>query len=627
MKESKMHESKEEKSKLYGIYLRVSTSEQARQKEGSLQSQLQRIQEFLRYKYGDVQQLVYKDEGLSGKDTNRPEFQRLTDDIKSGLVHAVACTEISRISRSVIDFHQFIDLCNKYEVVFISMREQFDTLTSQSKLILSIFASVAQFEREQISERTSANLQARARRGLYNGGYLYGYKPRREQKGYLDADPQEAMVINIIFDQYIETGSYCLVAEYINKQGHQTRQYTTRKGKVHPGIAWSKSSILQILKNPAYIGQRRAGDEIVKAVWSPIVSLDKWQKVQEILAQNLECRGNKVEPRGHAYIFTGLIRCMHCNIILENGSGTGRNGELHYYYRHPSKHKKADCPFPTNLPADQVESFLYKKLTGLLDDDELLNMVCADVQNRNATEQDNLEKQIRFTEKELKDIESQITGYAKKILFLDNEDIQTIIAPMVKELRERRKTLEEKRQELKARLSMLAEQFISPEDIKGEMRILVNEFDTLEAKQKQRIMRLLVEKVEMYRDRFKVFVYVYKQNTHPNLMNQVRMSTNGLPRLRSSRTTSNFYALFFFHIQISYRTEILLYEYTQGDWSMRLYRLLEDGKIIAYACDFGEYVAVYWKSKVPSIQIYRSIEELRYISGGKNIQDIGEIKE
>lgn len=611
----------------YGIYLRVSTTEQARQKEGSIASQLQRIQEFLKYRYGDVQQIIYKDEGLSGKDTNRPEFKRLTSDIESGVIHAVVCTELSRISRSVIDFHIFIDKCNRYGVGFISLRENFDTLTSQGKLMLSIFASFAQFEREQISERTSANLQARARRGLWNGGYLFGYRPRPNQKGYLDVDPQEAMVVETIFDKYIETGSYCAVADYINAQGYRTRQYTTRKGKVHPSMAWSKSSILQILQNPAYVGKRRVGTDVVQAVWSPIVSLEKWQKVQDILGQNKEIRGNAVCPKGHAYLFSGLVRCMHCDVAFENGSGTGRNGDVHYYYRHPAKRKKEDCPHPTNLPAAQLEKFLYTKLASLLDDDELIKMVCADVQDRLAIEQENLEKQIKFTEKELREIDAQITGYAQKILLLDNEDIQTIIAPMVKGLRERKKLLEEKKRELSVKLAVLEEQIITPEDIRGEIKILADEFETLETRQKQVLIRLLVEKVEMYRDRFKVFVYVYKQKTHPNLVSQVRMSTNGLPRLGSSRTINYFQTLLFFFIKFLHRSEIIICEYQKGNFSMKLYRLMENDKIVAHACDFGEYVVVCWKTNVPSIQIYRSIEEFRYVAGRRNIQDLGEIKE
>lgn len=96
------------------VYIRVSTLEQARSKEGSLKSQRQRC---LERAGKDCDCLVYCDQA-SAKDTNRPEYQRLLLDIKSGLINRVICTELSRISRSSADFHKFLDLCKANNVGF-----------------------------------------------------------------------------------------------------------------------------------------------------------------------------------------------------------------------------------------------------------------------------------------------------------------------------------------------------------------------------------------------------------------------------------------------------------------------------------------------------------------------------
>ena len=235
---------------MYGLYLRVSTQEQAQSREGSIRSQLQRLQEHLGIKDPGSRYLVYEERGRSGKNTDRPEFQRMLDDMQKGVISAVLCTELSRVSRSVIDFHQFLEFCERHKVGLICLREQFDTTTAHGRLILGILSVFAQFEREQISERTSINMQARARRGLYNGGYLYGYHPRPGQKGYLDIDAEEAEVVRLMLDKYLELGSFCQVTNWLNARGYRTREYTTTKGKFRPGKPWSSSSVAQILQNP-----------------------------------------------------------------------------------------------------------------------------------------------------------------------------------------------------------------------------------------------------------------------------------------------------------------------------------------------------------------------------------------
>ena len=110
---------KEKKNKRYALYMRVSTEEQARSKEGSLTSQRQRMEEFILRRDKNAIILLYQDE-KSAKDTDRAEFQKLLQDIKKRKVDVVVCTEISRVSRSIIDLFQFVDeYCQKYDTDFI----------------------------------------------------------------------------------------------------------------------------------------------------------------------------------------------------------------------------------------------------------------------------------------------------------------------------------------------------------------------------------------------------------------------------------------------------------------------------------------------------------------------------
>src|SRR5690606_38108099 len=120
----------------------------------------------------------YIEEGRSGKDTNRPQYQRLIHDLKSGLIDTIMVTELSRLSRSVSDFLKFMELINRHGGDYICPQYDFDTTSPAGRVFIIIMMALAQFERELTAERTRNNFYSRAMRGLSNGGYpLLGYDP------------------------------------------------------------------------------------------------------------------------------------------------------------------------------------------------------------------------------------------------------------------------------------------------------------------------------------------------------------------------------------------------------------------------------------------------------------------
>jgi len=494
--------------KAYAIYVRVSSDLQAQSQEGSITSQQQRCQEYLRFKYGiELPILVYREEGKSGKDTNRPQYQRLVSDILAQRIEVVCCTELSRISRSVMDFHQFLALCNEQEVGFVSLREQFDTTTAHGKLMMSIFASFAQFEREQISERTSANLQARARRGLYNGGYVYGYRPRPGQKGYLDIDQNEAVIINLMFDKYCEFGSYCEVANWLNQNGYRTREYRTRRGRLKAAALWNKNTVIQCLKNPIFIGKRRLRDgKTIDGVWEPLVTQEKFNQVQALLANNLHSRSNTVALTQHIYLFSSLLQCMHCGIGLENGSGTGNSGRLYFYYRHPAKKRKPGCFYPASLPAAEMEQFLYERLILVLQDGEMVNLVCEEVSRLAVQRRQEIEQQIAAIARQMQGLETEVSGIVQKLPLLLNEHIREFITPRLDQIIERKRALQEGKRSLEEELLRVAYEIIRPEDITRTFYALSKDFWLLRDREKKELFHELVDKIEMYPNQIVVFV-------------------------------------------------------------------------------------------------------------------------
>ncbi|SHK88711.1 Resolvase, N terminal domain [Clostridium cavendishii DSM 21758] len=109
--------------------------------------------------------LIYEDEGFSGGNTNRPKFQELLKDVKANKVDILICYRLDRISRNVADFSITLELLQKHNVAFVSIKEQFDTTTPMGRAMVYISSVFAQLERETIAERVRDNMLQLAKTG------------------------------------------------------------------------------------------------------------------------------------------------------------------------------------------------------------------------------------------------------------------------------------------------------------------------------------------------------------------------------------------------------------------------------------------------------------------------------
>ncbi len=107
-------------------------------------------------------------EKISGKDRNRPELQKMLDFVREG--DTVIIESISRLARSTRDFLNILDELEKKHVALVSLKEQIDTTTPTGRFLVSIFAALAQLEREQILSRQKEGIAAQKAAGTYTGG-------------------------------------------------------------------------------------------------------------------------------------------------------------------------------------------------------------------------------------------------------------------------------------------------------------------------------------------------------------------------------------------------------------------------------------------------------------------------
>ena len=192
----------------------------------------------------------YIDRGYSGRNTNRPAFEQLLADVRQGKVARVIVYKLDRISRSILDFANMMQLFQQHRVEFVSSTERFDTSTPIGRAMLHICIVFAQLERETIQKRVTDAYYSRCKKGLYMGGRVpYGFA---RQQTVLDGVrtsmfvpvPQEARQVQLIYSLYADpANSLGDLVRYLNAHGHKQLR----------GGMWSTARLSEMLRNPVYV--------------------------------------------------------------------------------------------------------------------------------------------------------------------------------------------------------------------------------------------------------------------------------------------------------------------------------------------------------------------------------------
>lgn len=212
----------------------------------SIESQL----EYCKYETRGNPYKEYIDRGYSGKNTNRPAFEQLLADIQQGNIARVIVYKLDRISRSIMDFANMMDVFQKYNVEFVSSTERFDTSTPIGRAMLNICIVFAQLERETIQKRVADAYYSRCKRGFYMGGRIpYGFTKVDTvidgiQTAMYAPVPEEAAQIRLMYSLYADP-DYSLgdIIHYFNENGIQQLR----------GGMWSTARISDMLRNPVYV--------------------------------------------------------------------------------------------------------------------------------------------------------------------------------------------------------------------------------------------------------------------------------------------------------------------------------------------------------------------------------------
>lgn len=286
------------------IYIRVSTDEQA--KEGySLDAQLEKLEAFC-FSQGWTIVKVYREEGESAKDINRTQLQLLLQELH--LCDVVLVYKLDRLSRSVSDINNLLQTFEDNNVSFKSATEPYDTTTAQGKLLINIFASLAQFEREQLSERVRMGMEKKTKTGKWKGGMApYGYKVVDKK---LEVNEDEEEVVKKVFLLSKKYGFFT-VARTLTELGYQTRN----------GDNWHVDTVRGIANNPVYAGYLTFNESSIEykkpakeknlfeGNHSRIIPREEFWELQDILEKR---RGSGGKRETSNYYFSSILKCGRC---------------------------------------------------------------------------------------------------------------------------------------------------------------------------------------------------------------------------------------------------------------------------------------------------------------------------
>ena len=394
--------------KIAGVYIRVSTEDQAR--EGfSLGEQEEKLLQLCKFKELDVYK-VYKDAGISAKDMeHRPQFQEMLKDMKEGKLNYIVAYKLDRITRSVRDLEELISVLEQYNCFLLCDRDDVNTSTANGRFFVRMLTVLSQLEIEIVSERTKFGLNGAIKSGHIPGQRPFGYKSAEDKRMVIDNATRP--YVEKIFDMYLEGKSFQQIANYF------------KGNNIYPKKNWKDTTIQKIIDNKIYMGDyeqyKRIGKQenlepiVYMNVVEPIISRAKWEECQRQKERN-----QRTYTRDRVYTFFQRLKCPNCSRIMKcKGSGGTKRKYMYYTCEH--------CHI--NFNEEHVEHLLRDFIYDLLEYDMAVKKFFLPVleYKTNNIDTTSIDKEIRDLKKQRNRIKDL---YIKGIVEIDDfkEDYKLI---------------------------------------------------------------------------------------------------------------------------------------------------------------------------------------------------------
>lgn len=494
--------------------------------------------------------LIYEDEGFSGGNTNRPQFQQLLKDAKSKKFDVLICYRLDRISRNVADFSTTLEMLQNNSIDFVSIKEQFDTTTPMGRAMIYISSVFAQLERETIAERVRDNMLQLAKSGRWLGGQEpYGFTAERityvdeeyKERSLMQLSPlkEELDIVKLIFNKYLETHSISQVVKHLN--------LTSIKGK--NGGDWATMQVRRILSNPLYVKSSTEVEEYLKGLGINVygdpngngyltynktknvnierditewiaatgkhkgtIESDLWLEAQKILESNKDKKLPRLGTGDNTALLSGLLKCSVCgaNMKIKQGHKSMTEEGVRYdYYVCGAK----DSSYGTkckngNVRVDRLDKLVINEIKAY-SRELLVEELSAALDNE--INDNILPSQIEVIKENIRAKEKEISNLVKELRKDSDEFTKEYIRADMKELHAELIKLKENLEELENNNNTLSEQIDNTQLVLDSLNRFNNEFDILEDIQhKRNLLKTVVDYItwDGLNKKFKVKLFI-----------------------------------------------------------------------------------------------------------------------
>ena len=320
---------------LTALYCRLSLEDGKDNESMSISNQKLLLKDFAE-KNGMFNCEFYVDDGFTGRNFNRPAFQRMINDIEAGRISCVITKDLSRLGRNYIESGSYMEVFfPKHNVRYIAITDNYDSLNKQEMDIAPFKNILNDMYSRDISKKVLAGRMTRSRQGKFCGGQPpLGLMRDPDDNGHLIIDPETAPVIRRIFDLALDGfGNMKICKVLMEERIPITRMQTGTDCDVNY-YAWSGSRISTILRNPFYKGAHvvckthqkgirsntyniipREQREVIEDCHEAIIPKAEWEKVQQLIDRRPPIMKGNSCP--YYNIFHGIVYCATCGKSMQ----------------------------------------------------------------------------------------------------------------------------------------------------------------------------------------------------------------------------------------------------------------------------------------------------------------------
>lgn len=415
----------------------------------SINNQIQMCKNYFLNKDGDYEFEVFQDEGFSGGNTNRPQFQRMMMLAKNKKFDIIACYKIDRIARNIVDFMNTYDILEKHNVRLVSITEGFDPSTPVGMMMMTIMAGFAEMERMNIAQRIKDNMLELAKLGRWSGGTPpTGYRSVKITEGskkrvYLEVIPEKKYIIEKIFNLASEGYTLSSISKMLNipsktiqniirnpvycKSDERSKLYLEKFGYTVMGELNGKGYLPYNRRPRKKDGKKEYNFKDMLATVSiheGIIDSKTWVKA------NLELDSRAIEARPRISQKTFLAHLVKCKcgsgMFVNAGSRPNKNGIVKYYFQCSAKKYNPGSCDAKRIEISKLESDILELLKGFAENETSFSRYLYS----NTLNEYDIDKEIENIKSIIKKYNKDIESLTNKLILL-NDNAAIIVADKI----------------------------------------------------------------------------------------------------------------------------------------------------------------------------------------------------